>query len=115
MTAPVRVEPLGVVIEVEAGESLMAAAERAGYTWPTICKGNAQCNRCVVRVLDGGGLEPYSAVELAGLRAVRWRGREEDHGERLACQLRAVGPAVVEQRGVRVREAAPSALGGGPT
>lgn len=106
MSAAVRVEPLGIVVHVELGESLMAAAERAGYQWPTICRGNAQCNRCVVRVIDGSGLEPYSATELAGLRAVRWRGIAEDHAERLACQLRVTGAAVVEKRGVRLREAA---------
>lgn len=97
----VRVEPLGVVFDVRAGETLMAAAARAGYSWPTICKGNAQCNRCVVRVIDGSGLLPYSAVELAGLRQVRWRITGEDHSERLACQLRVEGDAVVHKRGVR--------------
>ena len=97
----VLVEPLGVVFELRAGETLMAAAARAGYSWPTICKGNAQCNRCVVRVIEVGGLLPYSAVELSGLRQVRWRTSPEDHAERLACQLRTTGDAVVEKRGVR--------------
>jgi 2Fe-2S ferredoxin len=95
------VQPLGVVFEVEAGETLMSAAQRAGYYWPTICKGNAQCNRCVVRVVQGTGLEPYTPVELAGLRSVRWRQGIEDREERLACQLRATGDAVVDKRGVR--------------
>ena len=101
MTARVTVRPLGVTFELRDGESLMAAAQRAGYYWPTICKGNAQCNRCAVRVVDGGGLLPYSATELAGLRSVRWHGGVEDHRDRLACQLRATGDAVVEKRGVR--------------
>jgi len=101
VTGTVLVVPLGITFELAPGESLMAAAERAGYIWPTICKGNAQCNRCVVRVVDGAGLRPYSTVELAGLRAVRWHDRAEDHVERLACQLRADGHAVVEKRGVR--------------
>jgi 2Fe-2S ferredoxin len=97
----VRVEPLGVVFELRRGETLMGAAQRAGYYWPTICKGNAQCNRCVVRVIDGAGLLPYSTVELTGLRQVRWRTEPEDHAERLACQLRVTGDAVVDKRGVR--------------
>ncbi len=101
MTARVRVEPLGVTFLLNPGESLMAGAQRLGFYWPTICKGNAQCNRCVVRVIDGAGLEPYSPIELAGLRSVRWRNGAEDHSERLACQLRAHGAAVVEKRGVR--------------
>ena len=87
MTARVRVEPLGVEFELQPGETLMAAAQRSGYYWPTICKGNAQCNRCAVSVVDGTGLLPYSPVELAGLRNVRWRDGPEDHTDRLACQL----------------------------
>lgn len=102
MTARVTVEPLGVVFELRPDETLMAAAHRAGYWWPTICKGNAQCNRCAVRVIDGAGLLPYSTTELAGLRNVLWRSGEEDHADRLACQLRADADAIVEKRGVRL-------------
>lgn len=111
MTGSVRVEPLGVTFEVLPGETLMAAAARAGYAWPTICKGNAQCNRCAVKVVgDDGGLEPRSPVELAGLRAVTWRGGNEDDADRLACQLRVRvdGRAVVHKRGVRPAEPEPA-------
>jgi ferredoxin, 2Fe-2S len=101
VTAAIRVEPIGVTFELAAGETLMAAAHRAGYWWPTICKGNAQCNRCAVQIVDGTGLEPRSAVELAGLRAVRWQSGVEDDRDRLACQLTAVGPATVFKRGVK--------------
>jgi ferredoxin, 2Fe-2S len=101
VSAPVRVEPLGVTFHLAPGETLMAAARRAGYWWPTICKGNAQCNRCAVEVLDGTGLDPRSAVELAGLRAVRWLHGDEDDRDRLACQLTATGPATVVKRGVK--------------
>jgi ferredoxin, 2Fe-2S len=104
LTGRVLVQPLGVVFELDSGESLMSAAQRAGYYWPTICNGNAQCNRCVVRVIDGDGLVPYTPAELAGLRDVRWRNGEEDHAERLACQLGAFGAAVVDKRGVRPRD-----------
>ena len=76
MTGRVRVEPIGVTFELRPGETLMAAAQRRGYWWPTICKGNAQCNRCAVRVVDGAGLLPAGEVELAGLRAVLWRGHD---------------------------------------
>ena len=103
-TARVLVEPLGVVFELGQNDTLMSAAQRAGYYWPTICHGNAQCNRCVVRVIDGSGLMPYTPTELAGLRSVRWRDGAEDHSERLACQLRAAGDATVHKRGVRAIE-----------
>ena len=97
----VLVLPIGVTFELAPGESLMSAAQRRGYYWPTICKGNAQCNRCAVTVIDGGGLEPRSQAELAGLRLVLWRDGVEHAADRLACQLRAHGHAVVQKRGVR--------------
>jgi|HubBroStandDraft_6_1064221.scaffolds.fasta_scaffold92359_2 2Fe-2S ferredoxin len=37
----VRVEPLGVDIDVRPGESIMAAAQRSGYYWPTHCQAMA--------------------------------------------------------------------------
>jgi ferredoxin, 2Fe-2S len=108
VTGRVHVEPIDVTFELGDGESLMAAAQRAGYWWPTLCNGNAQCTRCVVRVVDGGGLAPPSAAELTALREVRWHGGPEDPAERLACQLRmAPSPdadpsaAKVLKRGVR--------------
>ncbi len=100
MSGRVRVEPLGVVFDVTEGESLMAAAQRLGYYWPTVCHGNAQCNRCVLRVIDGAGLEAMMPTERSGLESVRWR-HEVDLSERLACQVRVCGDAVVEKRGVR--------------
>ena len=101
----VRVEPDGFVFDLQPEETLMAAAQRSGYYWPTVCKGNAQCNRCVVRVLEDNGFAPMAPVERAGLVAVRWSLRGEDAAERLACQLRtqtdAEGESVVETRGVK--------------
>jgi ferredoxin, 2Fe-2S len=104
----VRVEPLGVVFELQPDETLMAAAQRLGYYWPTICKGNAQCNRCVVRVVEDQGFAPMSVTERAGLQNVRWKAHGEDPAERLACQLRvasdASGVSIVEKRGVKTPE-----------
>lgn len=110
MTGRVHVDPIDVTFELGEGESLMAAAQRAGYWWPTLCNGNAQCARCVVRVVDGAGLAPASSAELAALREVRWHGGPEDPAERLACQVRMEtsssahsdhGSAKVHKRGVR--------------
>ena len=50
----VRVEPAGVDIPVDDGETLMAAAVRAGYRWPTVCGGQAQCG--------AQGALPYAAL-----------------------------------------------------
>ena len=38
--------PGEIELEVEDGEALMAAANRAGYYWPTVCAGDAVCTRC---------------------------------------------------------------------
>jgi ferredoxin, 2Fe-2S len=100
VSGTVRVEPAGIEINVGDGESIMAAAQRAGHYWPTVCRGLAQCNRCVLLVLNGEGLTPMSATELDGLRAVLWRTGDEPN-ERLACQVSVNGTAVVEKEGVR--------------
>lgn len=115
MIGRVHVEPIGVTFDLVDGESLMVAAERAGYWWPTLCHGNAQCTRCVVRVIDGNGLAAPTAAERSALRAVRWHGDDDDPAERLACQLRMSAseptadptaddgaPARVHKRGVRL-------------
>src|SRR5690606_33856559 len=34
------VEPAGHILDVPHGETLMQAAERAGYRWPTLCHGD---------------------------------------------------------------------------
>jgi hypothetical protein len=57
-----------------------------------------------VKVVDGAGLAPRSRTELAGLRAVTWRGGDEDERDRLACQVRVRGHAVVHKRGVKPLE-----------
>jgi ferredoxin, 2Fe-2S len=99
VSGQVRIDPSGIELTVDDGESIMAAAQRAGYYWPTICKGNAQCNRCVLTVTEDNGLTAMSSTELQGLRAVRWRDEDEPN-ERLACQVSVNGTAVVEKRGV---------------
>ena len=96
----VRVEPSGIEFDAEAGQSIMAAARHAGYEWPTLCQGNAQCNRCYVVVLAGAdNLSPMTVVEREGLERVRWADGLVP-GERLACQAQPRGDIVVHKRGV---------------
>jgi ferredoxin, 2Fe-2S len=98
----VRVEPLGVEIDVDDGETLMAAAERAGFRWPTTCHGQAECTVCFVVVEQGAdhftSTEPR---ELAALGNVAGRSLYEGRTLRLACQARPTGDVVVRKRGVR--------------
>jgi 2Fe-2S ferredoxin len=96
---PVRIEPAGIVIEVPAGEPLMAAARRQGYRWPNVCGGEAMCGVCMVKVREGAEhTPPKEDKEIVRLQFVD---RTKDDTARLACQLMVSGPVTVFRRGVR--------------
>ena len=100
--ALVRVEPLGVDLELRAGETLIEAAWRAGYDWPTVCFGQAQCTACNVVVVEGGdNLSHVGPEEATALLMLRSSGLANLSARRLACRLEAHGPATVEKPGVR--------------
>jgi ferredoxin len=90
------VAPHGLVVRVPPGSSLMAAAAAAGWRWPTVCKGSAICTRCVVTVApeDAAALSPMGRDEREALERSRWFGQPVA-GERLACQVRVLGPCTV--------------------
>lgn len=95
----VRVEPLGISIDVLESETLIEAAWRQGYYWPTICHGNGQCSACHVVVERGGEhLEPPGPDEERTIRLTLDGPTRE--AVRLACQLRVSGDAVVRKDGV---------------
>ncbi|MCV7127867.1 MULTISPECIES: 2Fe-2S iron-sulfur cluster-binding protein [Mycolicibacterium] len=95
------VEPRGIVIEVNEGETIMAAAERSGYHWPTLCHGDATCSICWAEVTEGG--QNLSAMEddesaTLGLLSPRLRATRD---VRLACRAQVVGDVTVRKPGVR--------------
>ena len=102
MAGTVHVEPAGVDLVVDDDETVMHAAERQGYRWPTVCHGQAVCTTCFVEILSGSehlvaaaplerhALDNSPVIELAAGREVR-----------LACQARVTGDVVVRKRGVR--------------
>lgn len=98
--ATVRVMPAGVEIEVDDGESLMSAALRQGYRWPTVCGGLGTCRTCFVEVRVGvEKCSPMSQLEAEGIAALR---KPVDGETRLACQVRISGGEVtVHKSGVR--------------
>lgn len=101
--ADVRVEPLGDHVEVLPGETLIEAAWRSGYYWPTVCGGRAECTSCVTRLLAGGA-DARSPDQRESGQLERVRRRTGDLGPiRLACCFRPVGDVVVEKKGVRRR------------
>jgi 2Fe-2S ferredoxin len=101
----VRVEPAAVTFAVEARESVIAAAWRAGLQWPTTCWGQAECGVCAMEVLEGVELlSPVGPAEAGRLRALP---RRDGAGRRLACQAKVVGPGTVTVRKPGVRTRAP--------
>lgn len=98
--ATITVQPSGYTIEARDGETIMGAAVRLGYFWPTTCGGKGECTTCACTVLDGSGhldsmgrAESYSLVEGRG-RAVLAT------PTRLACQARLHGDVEVRKPGV---------------
>ena len=100
-----RVDPAGLVIEIRPGETLIQAAWRCGYHWPTLCFGVGECTACSCEVLEGAHLlsprtEPEERL-LADLSRRRVR-RVDPRRIRLACQLRSNGTITVRKPGVTV-------------
>jgi ferredoxin len=97
----VRVEPLGIEFEAAERESVMDAAERAGYFWPVGCQKNGECTNCAMEVISGvGRLLPMGRYERKNLVRQRGPRAAEDPRTRLACQSRVIGDLVVYKRGV---------------
>jgi ferredoxin, 2Fe-2S len=101
-THPVRVLPVDVVFEVGDGESVFAAAGRAGYSWPTTCGGLADCGSCISNITEGiDNCLPPADLEQETLRRVRPGRHSQDPAFRLACQLQVAGAVTLTKRGVR--------------
>ena len=96
----VRLEPLGIDIPVRAGENVMAAAQRAGLKWPTVCSGMAQCGWCHVAVLSSAvPLDKPGQQEAIMLKHAL--NKPDDGSVRLACQLKPKGDLVIERVGIK--------------
>jgi ferredoxin len=63
------------VLTVERTETLLEAAERAGYDWPFACRGGA-CTNCAIAVFDGDVTTPRGHILPDEVRA---------DGIRLSC------------------------------
>ncbi|WP_018506141.1 2Fe-2S iron-sulfur cluster-binding protein [Parafrankia discariae] len=99
----VRVEPLGADLTPEPGETIIEAAWRLGYHWPTVCHGQASCTVCHVEVLSGAEhLTPADEEERDALENRLPGARRRDLVElRLACRACATGDVAVRKKGVR--------------
>ena len=100
----VTVLPLGLELAVEPGQTVMAAARAAGYSWPTECEGSAECGLCVSIVREGTqNCGPMPDDEEATLARTVGLVTPE---RRLACRLTVTGPVTLTKRGVRPAEGA---------
>jgi 2Fe-2S ferredoxin len=100
--AVIRVEPLGRDLECQADESVLQAAERAGYCWPTICHGDGDCKICWFTIEQGAdSFPPPDDFEAEQLRSTPATRLVTNKVVRLACQARPHGDAVVTKRGVK--------------
>lgn len=104
MTIRLTVQPAGIEIPVDQGESLLEAADRAGYSWPSVCGRQGVCSTCsVVIVSTATTLAPASSAERETLQILpAWS--QNDDTLRLACQIRPVADLTVRKLGVRLRE-----------
>ena len=96
----VSVQPRAFSFEAAAGETVMAAARRNGYYWPTTCGGNAECTTCACTLLSAADtLAPMGRAERAAL--VEGRGRAVlETPTRLACQALVLADVELRKPGV---------------
>lgn len=83
----IRLEPMGADVEVPRGAMLSSVLSAYGLEFP--CAGSAECGGCRVRVLAGS--LPINVQDVSVLSA-----GELADGWRLACQVRAEMPLVLE-------------------
>jgi uncharacterized 2Fe-2S/4Fe-4S cluster protein (DUF4445 family) len=78
--------PDNIVVDVDDGENLLAAAANAGVYIHAYCGGDGVCGKCKVKIEEG---------EVASDKAMQLRPAEYDKGFRLACQASVVSDVVV--------------------
>lgn len=101
MTAPwhagdmpdVTLMPSRTRFHVDSGETVLAAAQRAGLNLPHSCRGG-NCAACLARVIAGSFA--YRAAQPAGITA-----EEVRSGHALLCQVQALTDLLIETREVR--------------
>ncbi len=80
-------QPSGAVIEAHPGETILEAAQRAGYQCPQSCR-NGNCQVCAAVLVEGRVLQGDV---------------EHDHGEIFTCQARPLGDCLLHWDGVLAR------------
>jgi ferredoxin len=98
----VEVHPSGVVFDVREGETIIQAAWRQGYYWPTVCEGKGSCRACVLQMTEGAdAFSPIGRWEKEGLASITPTLAGDAASYRLACQATIRDDVVVHKVGVR--------------
>jgi propane monooxygenase reductase subunit len=84
----VRLEPVGVDMEVEEGETILDAAFRQGVAVPHGCK-EGRCSSCKCRLIEGD-------VEMLKYSTFALNEYERDSGHILLCRAHAYSDIAVE-------------------
>lgn len=99
----IHILPLDAEIEAAEGETVMGAAQKRGYYWPTTCGGEGRCTTCACEVIAGMPLlSPMGRAEQKSLVYERGEGILRT-SVRLACQARIVGEGAITVRKAGVR------------
>lgn len=97
----VSVQPTGVLLAVNCGETVFQAAARLGVKWPNVCGGKGLCRTCWFEIVEGAqNVAPIQDPEAAALRLLLPT-LETARPVRLACQAAIWGDVVVRKPGVR--------------
>jgi CDP-4-dehydro-6-deoxyglucose reductase len=88
----VTLKPSGQQFQVEAGETILAAALRQGLVLPYGCK-NGACGSCKGKILEGG-------VDYGVYQKRVFTDEEKAQGKALFCQAKPLGDVVIEARAV---------------
>jgi len=101
----VRVLPSDIELTVHPGESMMSAAQRQGYFWPTRCRGQALCTACLFEVVSGDeSFDEIEPLEREALESLREFQAKHVGRLRLGCQAHPHASASVFKRGVKPAE-----------
>lgn len=102
------IEPAGIELSVAPGETVLAAARRAGLVWRSVCGGHAQCRTCYFTTPAPDAFASPLPIEASALRLIgpavtgAPAGQAGEGGVvRLACQARPRAAASVRKMGVR--------------
>lgn len=88
----IRLEPLGINLNVTEAEVLLQALKRAKVEMDAVCEGKGICGTCALQIFEGeAALTPMKTLEMATLKNVR----KDPEKYRLTCQTHVLEDGVV--------------------